>query len=122
MIGLIAEDATDRDALRNIVHRVLGEKTQTKSWAAGGCGFLKRKLSAQLKQLSKQGCSAFVILHDLDRNPQNKSLNNEAELRTTLSALAAVVSNHHICIPIEELEAWFWSDPAVVEYVGQGKG
>jgi Domain of unknown function (DUF4276) len=28
----------------------------------------------------------------------------------------------HICIPVEELEAWFWSDPDVVRYVGQGKG
>ena len=27
-----------------------------------------------------------------------------------------------ICIPVEELEAWFWSDPAIVEEIGRGKG
>jgi Domain of unknown function (DUF4276) len=27
-----------------------------------------------------------------------------------------------VCIPVEELEAWFWSDPAVVREVGRGRG
>lgn len=124
VIALIAEDDTDCDTIRTIVHRVLGKNTRTKHWAAKGCSTLKRKLSAKLKVLSNQGCNAFVIIHDLDRNPQNKSLNDEAKLREMLEVASSEVeaTKRHICIPVEELEAWFWSDPDVVKHVGRGKG
>ena len=123
-IAIIAEDDTDCDAIRKIVHRVLDENISTKKWAFKGCGILKRKLPAKIKVLSQEGCNAFVILHDLDRNPQNGSLNNESELRKTLEKSISSFQgiNKHICIPIEELEAWFWSDPEVIKYVGRGNG
>ena len=123
-IGVIAEDNTDCDAVRKIVHRVLGTNISTKPWAAKGCSTLKRKVSAKLELMSKDGCNAFVIIHDLDRNPQNNSLNNEAVLRKKLETITSGIQavNKHICIPIEELEAWFWSDPKVVQHIGQGKG
>ncbi|MBD2500736.1 DUF4276 family protein [Anabaena azotica] len=124
LIALIAEDDTDCDTIRKIVHRVLGKNTRTKSWASKGSSTLKRKLSAKLKVMSNEGCNAFIIVHDLDRNPQNNSLNDEAKLRETLESAASKFQNinKHICIPIEELEAWFWSDPDVIKYVGRGKG
>lgn len=124
VIALIAEDDTDCDAVRRIVHRVLGTNTKIKPWASKGCSTLKRKLRAKLKVLSNAGCNAFVIIHDLDRNPQNNSLNDEAELRKILELVSSEVeaTKRHICIPIEELEAWFWSDPDVVKHVGRGKG
>ncbi|MDD1428000.1 DUF4276 family protein [Dolichospermum sp. ST_sed9] len=123
-IALIAEDDTDCDAIRKIVHRVLGEDVTTKKWVSKGCSALKKKLTAKLKVLSNEGCSIFIIVHDLDRNPQNDSLNNETELRSKLEKLSSGVEsfNKHICIPIEELEAWFWSDPEVIKYLGGEKG
>jgi hypothetical protein len=125
LIALIAEDDTDCDAVRKIVHRVLGTNIGTKKWASKGCSTLKRKLAAQLTAMSNIGCNAFIIVHDLDRNPQNSSLNDEAKLRETLEVSASTlkgINKHHICIPVEELEAWFWSDPDVVKHVGRGKG
>ncbi|NEP58024.1 MAG: DUF4276 family protein [Symploca sp. SIO2G7] len=124
LIALIAEDDTDCDAVRKIVHRVLGTNTRIKPWASKGCSTLKKKLPAKLKALANAGCNAFIIIHDLDRNPQNNSLNDEAKLRETLEAAASEIKsiNKYICIPIEELEAWFWSDPNVVKHIGQGKG
>ncbi len=124
LIALIAEDDTDCDTVRKIVHRVLGTNIGTKKWASKGCSTLKRKLAEKLTAMSNTGCNAFIIVHDLDRNPQNGSLNKEAKLRETLEASASTVKgiNKHICIPVEELEAWFWSDPDVVKYVGRGKG
>lgn len=124
LIALIAEDDTDCDTVRKIVHRLLGTNTSTKSWASKGCSTLRRKLSAKLKAMSKEGCNAFIIVHDLDRNPQNQSLNDEVKLRESLEAAVSEVKdiNKHICIPIEELEAWFWSDPNVVKHIGRGKG
>jgi hypothetical protein len=124
VIALIAEDDTDCDTVRKIVHRVLGTHISTKKWAAKGCSTLKRKLSAKLELMSNEGCNTFVIIHDLDRNPQNNCLNNEGTLRNKLETASSIIqaNNKHICIPIEELEAWFWSDPKVVQYIGQGKG
>lgn len=124
VIALIAEDDTDCDAVRKIVHRVLGKNTKIKHWGSKGCGILRKKLPARLKFLSNEGCNAFVIIHDLDRNLHNNSLNDEAELRKMLEAASSKVEamKRHICIPIEELKAWFWSDPEVVKHVGRGKG
>jgi hypothetical protein len=123
-IAVIAEDDTDCDAIKNIIRRVLDENVSTKKWASKGCGILKQKLSAKLSSLARDGCNAFIVVHDLDRNPENGMLNDEAQLRRELEKLASNInrSARHICIPIEELEAWFWSDPKVIEYIGKGKG
>jgi hypothetical protein len=123
-IAVIAEDNTDCDAIKNIVRRVLGENVSTKTWASNGCSTLRRKLSVKLSSLSDDGCNAFIVIHDLDRNPENGMLNDEAQLRRVLEKSASDInrSARHICIPIEELEAWFWSDPKVIEYIGKGKG
>lgn len=124
LIALIAEDDTDCEAVRKIVHRVLGTNARTKRWASKGCSTLKRKLPAKLKAMANEGCNAFIIVHDLDRNPQNNTLNNEVKLREALETVSSEFEdiNKHICIPIEELEAWFWSDPDVIKYIGRGKG
>jgi Domain of unknown function (DUF4276) len=122
VIALIAEDDTDCDTIRKIVHRVLGKQTKTKKWSSGGCSKLRRKLTANLSTLTKAGCNAFIIVHDLDRNPENDTLNDEVKLRKILESAASKVTNKCICIPIEEIEAWFWSDQEVVHHIGQGKG
>ncbi|NER20718.1 MAG: DUF4276 family protein [Symploca sp. SIO1B1] len=123
VIALIAEDDTDCNTVKKIVHRVLGQEVKIKKWASKGSSTLKRKLTAKLKAMSRDGCNAFIIIHDLDRNPRNNCLNDETQLRRVLEQAASTISDHkHICIPIEELEAWFWSDPGVVQYVGKGKG
>jgi hypothetical protein len=122
MIAVITEDKTDYDVVRKVVHRVLDPNIKTKNWSSKGCGKLKRKLEAHLLELSKAGYNAFIIVHDLDRNPENNSLNDESELRKKLDSSSSVVTNKHICIPIEEMEAWFWSDPEVIKYIGKGKG
>lgn len=122
-IALIAEDETDCNTVRKIIHRVLGPGIGTKKWASKGSSTLKRKLAAKLKIMSRDGCNAFIIIHDLDRNPNNGALNNETDLRRTLEqAASAILDSKHICIPIEELEAWFWSDPNVIKHVGKGQG
>jgi Domain of unknown function (DUF4276) len=123
-IALIAEDDTDCDVIRTIVHHVLGKDVSTKKWSSKGCSTLRQKLAAQLSTLSKAGCNVFVVVHDLDRNPENGTLNDEAQLRKILEKLASDIeqSARHICIPIEELEAWFWADPKVIKCINKDKG
>ncbi len=108
-IALIAEDQTDCEAVREIVHRVLGREVTTKPWATKGCSILERKLPAIFNLFVRDGFNAFIIVRDLDRNPQNNMLNDEAKCRKKLEASASIVKNIPtlICIPIEELEAWF---------------
>lgn len=125
IIGVIAEDKTDCEAIREIVHRVLGKDTGLKKWSpsSGGCSMLRRKLPATINTLLNKGCNAFIIVHDLDRNPANGSLKDEATLRTDLEKLIAKFDKieKHICIPVEELEAWFWSDPNIIKSIGGQK-
>jgi len=75
LIGIIAEDDTDCNAVRTVIYRVLGNNTGIKTWSSKGCSTLRRKLSAKVKAMSNQGCGYCIIVHDLDRNPQNNSLN-----------------------------------------------
>ena len=122
-IAIIAEDNTDCQTVRKIVHRLLGTDISIEMWGSNGCPMLKRKLTAHLETLSRKGCNVFIIVHDLDRNPQNSSLNDESQLRKKLEELTSSFQGiKHICIPIEELEAWFWSDPEVIKHIGRGKG
>jgi hypothetical protein len=85
-IAVITEDDTDYEVVREIIHRVLDKNIKTKKWSSKGCDKLKRKLEAHLLEISKAGYNAFIIVHDLDRNPENNSLNNESELRKKLDS------------------------------------
>jgi len=126
VIALLAEDLTDCDTVQEIIHRVLGSHIKTKPWGADGGGNLqnKKKLAAKIKNLSKQGCNVFIIINDLDRDPQTKALKDEVALRNKLEAATSEFRdiNKYICIPIEEIEAWFWSDSNIVSRITQGRG
>jgi len=46
-------------------------------------------------------------------------LNNEARLRAELESIPFPQgTERHICIPIEEVEAWFFSDPKILKKYG----
>lgn len=122
-IGVVAEDSTDCNAIQAIVVRLLGKHVGVKKRSGKGCSRLKKKLSPTLRDLASSDCRAVIVVHDLDRDP-NGRLNNESELRAELSKLAAEECNIPtcICIPVEELEAWFWSDQAVLDLVARARG
>jgi len=75
-----------------------------------------------MRDLALKGCNFIVIIHDLDRG-RNTQLNDEKALRSHLNAYEVPAGvQRTICIPVEEMEAWWWSDPKVVKRVGRGKG
>ena len=126
-IGVVAEDPTDCDAISVLVRRIGAEVGDVRiginKYSGKGCSKLRKKLEPWMRSMVKEGCSAAVIVHDLDRNPDNGELNDLGALRALLERTAVPAGFYRlICIPVEELEAWFWSDPALVSEVGRGTG
>ena len=118
-IGILAEDLTDCRTLEVLVGRLLQGHGKTASFARrgkDGCANLRRKARAWMGELTDVGCSALILVHDLDRN-------DETELHGRLSQIPVPRGVlHHICIPVEELEAWFWSCPTALDRVAPGQG
>jgi hypothetical protein len=110
-IGIIAEDESDYEASRTIVKRIIkNDKIGFRPRTSNGCGRLKRKAFDYAVDLNSRGCDLLLLFHDLDRN-------NLAELEKELEEKLAKnpISSYFICIPIEEIEAWFLSDPECIK-------
>lgn len=119
-VALLAEDETDCDAVGELVRRIASDagnpRVGVKKYWGHGCSRLRRKAEQKIKLMAADGCAAAILVHDLDRN-------DEDALRAELSRIEVPAGVwRHICIPVEELEAWFWSDPRVLQIVGRGEG
>jgi hypothetical protein len=120
-LGVLAEDDNDCEVIKVLVRRIFEARGVTPgAWRMKkrhdkGCANLRRKTERWLVDLVKEGCTAAVVLHDLDLNPQNGSLNDEAALRHKLEAIPVPRGFERlICIPVEEIEAWFFSSEVVL--------
>lgn len=119
-IGILCEDMTDCEVVDVLVRRI-GERSgaptsiwSTQKRAGNGCAKLVRRVRPWLRELAGKGCVAAIIVHDLDRNAQGE-LNNETELRRHLEGIEVPSSMlRMVCIPVEEIEAWFFSSPRVL--------
>lgn len=106
MIGVIAEDQSDVDVVNEILLKyAISNRFCVRKFIGNGCGRIKGKLSSWSKQLAASGCKFIIILHDLDRK-------KEDTLRSDLERMVPkeLKKTCHICIPIEELEAWLLAD------------
>ena len=114
-LGILAEDRTDCDTVTTLVRRISNRPTlPVKARGANGASKLKQKAEAWMADLVREGCTVLVIVHDRDAA-------DEEQLRTLLASYRAPssVPPPFICIPVEELEAWFWADPATLSAVGR---
>lgn len=124
-IGVLGEDATDCKTISVILRRIIPKEVgvQRRAPPKGGCAALRRAAEAYMKDLVRGGCSAIVLVHDLDLDAANSQLNCEPTLRAHLNTIAVPSGAERlICIPVEELEAWFWADQVVLDKVGRGHG
>lgn len=107
-IGIIAEDDSDFESSKILIKKIVRkDNLPFKKMVTHGCGPLKKKAFEHARTLKNRGCDLLILLHDLDRNEIKKL---ESELQNKLKS-NPFFSNYFICIPIEEIEAWFLSDP-----------
>ena len=110
-IGIIAEDNSDFETARVLIKRILNKDNLSfKKSVGNGCGKLRRKALDYAVDLKKRGCDMLILFHDLDRNI-HRELSEELQRKLE----NAPINKKFVCIPIEELEAWFIGDPDAVK-------
>jgi len=111
-IGIIAEDDSDFETIKILISRITKKNLTFKKFTSGGCGKLRRKCRDYAVTLEVKGCNLLIIVHDLDRN---KHVSLKAQLEQILRP--SPIKEYLICIPVEEIEAWFLSDPATIKKI-----
>lgn len=112
-IGVIAEDSSDIEVIKQILNKILPPQSFTvKKFVGNGCGKLRNKCSSWTKILFDSGCQHVFIFHDLDRY-------NLKKLRTELEVKVCPreYPNSLVVIPSEELEAWLLADVHAIKTV-----
>lgn len=129
LIGVIAESESDCKTITTLIRRLAEQNGRTRNAlgfrrrAANGCSRLRHRAERWMAELADEGCTAAVLVHDLDRNPLSGALNDEAERRRELSALRCPrILRQLICIPVEEIEAWFFASPTVMMQIAGAQG
>lgn len=121
-LGVLAEDTNDCDVIDMLIGRILAEKQVSAGQykvhrrADKGCAKLLRKARPWIRELTDRGCRSIILVHDRDSN-------DEAQLRAKLSALPVPRGVRRlVCIPVEEIEAWFFASPRALQLVCRDRG
>lgn len=108
-VGIIAEDDSDVSSIKVIINRISGRNIGVESFVGRGCGNIKKKCGSWVNTLKLKGCSILVIIHDSDFLDSSGINSLKNEINRLISPCP--ISKNIIVIPVQELEAWFLSDP-----------
>jgi hypothetical protein len=100
--GVLVEDQTDGDVIRVVIHRCVEPSVTVKVRAQKGCAKIRKKAARVINDLIAQSdVTDIIVVHDLDRNPDTKQLNDETGLRKILGECCHTHLPRLICIPVE---------------------
>ena len=105
-IGIIAEDNSDLDVIREIINKLCRHKRYSvKKFLGYGCGKIISKSASWAYNLHMQKCQALIVVHDLD----------DRRLDTLCKELSDALSpcpifDNIVVIPVREIEAWLLTD------------
>lgn len=121
-LGIIAEDQTDCATVAVLIRRMLELRgvnaPSFKTWAAKGCCKIPVKAAPTMKLwATRDGVDAVVIVHDCDRDGRTNAINDHSAIQEKLERATAGAQRRLVVVPVEELEAWFWCDQSVLDYV-----
>ncbi len=106
-IGIIAEDTSDIDTIRELIIRISkNNKIAIKGRSKNGCGILLRKCHDWARNLADIRCSVLIVIHDSDNNNPTEIYKKVKEKLDP-----SPITNHLITVPVQELEAWLLADP-----------
>lgn len=110
-VAIIAEDNSDVDAIKIFVQRIsrVSNISFRKKVGHGG-GKVISKCLAWSNDLYSLGCDLLIVVHDQD-SFEFTELQRTIENRLSASCFR----NRIICIPTQELEAWFLGDPQSIK-------
>jgi len=110
-VGIIAEDDCDVESAKVLIHRIANNnQIGIKKFVGQGCGRIMRKCNSWANQLKKRGCSVLIVIHDCDTNPLT-----DLYIKIKKALEPCIIANYLICIPVQEFEAWFLSDPDAIK-------
>lgn len=111
-IGIIAEDKSDFESLKIIIHKINNRSYKFKPMVGRGAGRIISKCHAWSNSLKLSGCTRLVLLQDSDgKSPES--------LKKTLNAALSPcpIKDNIIVIAVEELEGWLLSDKKAIHTV-----
>jgi len=112
-IGIIVEDQSDLDVLREITLKFRSPGTfKFRPYIAQGCAKLRRKCTSVAINMRDAGYRHVVVVHDLDEEDAT-SLRNELEGKVRHVGFRS----HVILIPVREMESWLLTDSEALRTV-----
>ena len=113
-IGIIAEDESDVESAKVLIRRISARTDlDFKRNIGNGCGRIARKCHGWAKDLRDRGCTHLILIQDLDSTDSEELSKLTEKLKAAISP--SPIPSHLICIPVEELEAWWLSDPNAIK-------
>lgn len=115
MIGIIAESDADGRVVQEIVKRLVASErlsVRIRVKGYGGCDKMCSKAARDLRALSREGTTKFVICHDADQNDAAAIVNKVRSLIVEPSGV--LIEKCCIAVPIQEIEAWLIADEVAI--------
>jgi hypothetical protein len=108
-IGIIAEDKSDVEVIDTLLRKMTTKPFKVLDFVGNGCGKIVGKCHAWAQNLRRRGCSALIVVHDLDKK-------NVATLsRDLATALAPCpIVKFVVVIPVREIEAGLLADETAI--------